>query len=137
MEVLMLRRYIAREKTLWGYDRPPFPNTPIDSRTCDVPATVEDSLALAALCQAMVAKLAWLHKRNRTMPVLPRHYIEENLWRAVRYGLDAKVADFAARRTLEMRESIHELLDFVDDVANDLGTRHEMNFLRTLLDTPY
>jgi hypothetical protein len=69
-------------------------------------------------------------------PVLPRHYIEENLWRAVRYGLDARVTDFALRRTLSMRASIHELLGFVDDIANDLGTSREMHFLRALLDDP-
>lgn len=54
----------------------------------------------------------------------------------MRYGLDAEVVDFAQRRRLSMRESIHELLDLVDDVLDDLGTRHEINYLRLLLDDP-
>src|SRR5262249_33520046 len=85
----------------------------------------------------LIAKLTWLSERQRPMtPVLPRHYIEENLWRAVRYGLDARVTDFALRSTLSMRASIHELLGFVEDIANDLGTSREMRFLRALLDEP-
>src|SRR5205085_3074538 len=54
--------------------------------------------------------------------------------RAMRYGLDAEVIDFVQRRRLSMRDSIHELLDMVDDVVDDLGSRREMNYLRKLLD---
>jgi len=64
---------------------------------------------------------------------LPRDYIEENKWRAMRYGLDAEVIDFVHRRRLPMRDSIHELLDFVEDVVDGLGSSREMNYLRTLL----
>jgi carboxylate-amine ligase len=134
---LMVMRCITSEKDVWWYVRPSFTDNTIEFCICDMPATVEDTLALAALCQALIAKLTWLYERKRPMtPVLPRHYIEENLWRAMRYGLDARVSDFALKRTLSMRASIHELLDFVDDIANDLGTSHEMYFLRTLLADP-
>jgi carboxylate-amine ligase len=54
----------------------------------------------------------------------------------MRYGLDAQVIDFVNHRTLPMRDAIHELLDFVDDVLDDLGTRREINYLRFLLDDP-
>jgi carboxylate-amine ligase len=67
---------------------------------------------------------------------LPRDYIEENKWRAMRYGLDAEVIDFVHRRRLSMRDAIHELLDFVEDVVDDLGSRREMNYLRALLNSP-
>lgn len=133
---LIAMQCITGGKDIWWYIRPSFTYKTIEFRICDMPATVEDSLALAALCQALVAKLNWLHERHRAAPVLPRHYIEENLWRAVRYGLDANVADFSKRRTVGMRAAIHELLDFVDDVAHDLGTRREMLFLRQLLENP-
>lgn len=134
---LMDMQCITSGKDIWWYVRPNFTYNTIEFRVCDMPATIEDSLALAALCQALIAKLTWLYERRMPMtPVLPRHYIEENLWRAVRYGLDARIADFALRRTLSMRASIHELLDFVDDIANDLGTGREMHFLRALLDDP-
>jgi carboxylate-amine ligase len=123
-------------KKIWWDIRPhPFFNT-LEFRICDMPATLDDTLALAALCQALVAKLAWLANHGLASPTLPRPLIEENKWRAMRYGLDGELLDFARGRRLTMRESIHELLDFVDDVAGDLGTRTEMHYLRLLLDNP-
>ena len=108
----------------------------IEFRICDVAASMEDTLAIAALCQALVATLTWLHKRGMSTHVLPRNFIDENKWRAMRYGLDAPQIDFVQERHLSMRDSISELLDFVDDVVDDLGSRCEINYLRTLLEDP-
>ncbi|HEY1350683.1 MAG TPA: carboxylate-amine ligase [Ktedonobacteraceae bacterium] len=127
---------IRSGKDIWWYVRPHFLYNTIEFRICDMPATLEDTLAIAALCQALVAKLAWLDRRQQSLAVLPRHYIEENLWRAMRYGLDAHVADFVGRRTLQMREALHEVLDLVEDVIDDLGSRREITYLRALLEDP-
>src|SRR5207237_5828060 len=89
-----------------------------------------------ALCQSLVVKLTWLHKHGKEVPVVPRHLLEENKWRAMRWGLDAEVIDFAQERRLSMRNSFHELLDMVDDVLDDLGTRDDINYMRELLDDP-
>ena len=125
---------IDNAKKIWWDIRPhPFFDT-VEFRACDMPATIEDTLAIAALCQAMVAKLSYLNEHGQPAPQLKRDYIKENKWRAMRYGLDADVIDFTKRRTISMRDSIHELLDFVEDVVDDLGSRREMNYLRTLLD---
>jgi carboxylate-amine ligase len=125
---------IDNAKKIWWDIRPhPFFDT-IEFRICDMPATIEDTIALAALCQALVAKLTWLHKRNMQTHVFPSHYIEENKWRAARYGLDAQIIDFGQKRTLSMRDSINELLDFVDDMLDDLNSRHEIHYLRALLE---
>jgi len=127
---------IDNAKKIWWDIRPhPFFNT-IEFRACDMPATIEDTLAIAALCQAMVAKLTYLDERDKPVPMLKRDYIEENKWRAMRYGLDADVIDFTQKRCISMRDSIRELLDFVDEVVDDLGSRQEMNYLRSLLDDP-
>ena len=133
---LMAMQCIRSGKDIWWYVRPHFTYNTIEFRICDMPATLEDTLGLAALCQALVAKLAWLEGRQQSLAVLPRHYIEENLWRAMRYGLDANVADFVNRRTLNMRAALHELLDLVEDVVDDLGSRREMTYLRALLEDP-
>ncbi|GAC1692603.1 MAG: carboxylate-amine ligase [Ktedonobacteraceae bacterium] len=127
---------IDNGKKIWWDIRPhPFFDT-IEFRACDMPATIEDTLAIAALCQAMVAKLTYLDKRSKPVPMLKRDYIDENKWRAMRYGLDAEVIDFTQRRCISMRDSIRELLDFVDELVDDLGSRREMNYLRALLDDP-
>jgi carboxylate-amine ligase len=127
---------IDNGKKIWWDIRPhPFFPT-VEFRVCDMPATIEDTLAIAALCQALVAKLTWLYKRGMATQVLPRYHIDENKWRAMRYGLDAEIIDFVQNRRLSMRIAIGELLDFVDDVLDDLGSRYEINYLRALLEDP-
>jgi carboxylate-amine ligase len=137
IEDLMATQCITSSKDIWWYVRPHFLYNTIEFRICDMPSTLEDTLALAALCQTMVAKVTWLDQHQQTLPVLPRHYIEENLWRSARDGLDARVADFVGRRTLSMRSAIHELLDWLDDIVDDLGSRCEMDYLRALLEHPH
>lgn len=136
VEHLIRTGCIDNGKRIWWDVRPhAFFNT-IEFRICDMPATVEDTLSIVALCQALVAKLHWMYIHNMTTHVLPRHFIEENKWRAMRYGLDAEVVDFIQERRLSMRESIEELLDFIEDVIDDLGSRREINYLRDLLESP-
>lgn len=136
VQSLIAARVIDNGKKIWWDIRPhPFFET-VEFRVFDMPATMEDTLALAALCQALVAKLTWLHKRGMTMHVLPRYLIEENKWQAMRYGLDAELIDFVQGRRVRMRDAIGELLDFVDDVLDDLGSRREIGYLRMLLDDP-
>lgn len=128
---------IDNAKKIWWDIRPhPFYNT-IEFRICDMPATMEDSIALAALCQALVAKLAYLYHQGIQTPLVPHYHIEENKWRAIRYGMDAQIIDFTRKQQLPIRESISELLDFVDDVVDELHTRSEMRYLRALLTNPY
>ncbi len=123
------------KKIWWDIRTHPFFPT-IEFRVCDMPATFDDTIALAALCQALVAKLSWLYERGLSTPVLPAHFIEENKWRAIRWGLDAEVLDFVQGRHLSMRQAISELLDFVDEVVDDLGSRREIDYLRALLSDP-
>ncbi len=127
---------IDNGKKIWWDVRPhPFFDT-IEFRVCDMPATIEDTLAIVAFCQALIAKLAWCDEHNVAVPSLKRDYIEENKWRAMRYGLDAEVIDFVQHRRLSMRDAINETLDFVDDVVDDLGSRQELTYLRALLANP-
>ena len=134
VQALIRTGCIDNGKKIWWDIRPhPFFHT-FEFRVCDMPARFDDSIALAALCQALIAKLSWQHKHGGASHVLPRPLLEENKWQAMRYGLDGEILDFINDRRLTMRESIHELLDFVDDVLDDLGSRPEINYLRLLLD---
>jgi carboxylate-amine ligase len=137
VEDLILTGCIDNAKKVWWDIRPhPFFDT-IEFRIFDMPATPEDSIAIAALCQALVAKLVWLYKRNLQTVVLPTYLIEENKWRVTRYGLDAQIVDFQQNRLLSMRQSLRELFDFVNDVLDDLDIRREIYYLRTLVDSPH
>jgi carboxylate-amine ligase len=134
VQALIRTGCIDNGKKIWWDIRPhPFFPT-IEFRICDMPASFEDTIAIAALCQALVAKITWLYHHGMTTHIMPRPLLSENKWRATRYGLDAEVLDFTLNRRLTMRESISELLDFVDDVLDDLGSRNEINYLRHLLE---
>jgi len=136
VQALIKTGCIDNGKRIWWDIRPhPFFST-IEFRVFDMPATIDDTIAIAALCQALVAKLTWLNKNNLWAPMLSCHFIEENKWHAMRSGLDAEIIDFAQGRRLSMRDSISELLDFVNDVIDDLGSRQEMNYMRKLLEDP-
>src|SRR5436305_2138699 len=136
VQTLVKTGTIDNGKKIWWDVRPhPFFST-IEFRICDMPATLDDTLALAALCQALVAKLTWLNQRGLSTPALSSHFIEENKWRVIHFGLDAEIIDFVKERRLSMRESLSELLDFVNDVVDDLGSRREINYLRSLLEDP-
>ena len=133
VETLIQMGCIDNGKRIWWDIRPhPFFST-LEFRICDMPATLDDAIALAALCQALIAKLAWLYSHGLRVAVLPSRFIEENKWRAMRSGLDAEVLDFTQGRRLSMRQAIHELLDFVDEMFDDLGSRREIDYLRALL----
>jgi glutamate---cysteine ligase / carboxylate-amine ligase len=137
VEKLVLNGCIDNAKRIWWDIRPhPFFGT-IEFRIFDMPATSEDSIAIAALCQALVVKLSRLYKRNMQTCILPTHLIEENKWMVARYGLDAEVVDFTQNRRLSMRESLRELFDFVDDVLDDLNIRNEIHYLHALVDSPF
>ncbi len=136
VQALVKTGTIDNGRKIWWDIRPhPFFST-IEFRICDMPATLDDTIAIAALCQALVAKLIWLNKRGLRTPALSSHFIEENKWRVIHLGLDAEVIDFVKERRLSMRESLSELLDFVNDVVDDLGSRREINYLRSLLEDP-
>ena len=121
------------KKIYWDVRPHPFFPT-LEFRICDIPTRVDDTIAIAALFQAMVAKVNKLLDRNLTFRLHHKMLIEENKWRAVRYGLGGKMIDFGKGTEVPIRELIGELLEFVDDVVDDLRSRREIRHVRTILD---
>jgi carboxylate-amine ligase len=117
------------------WDVRPHPLFPtLEFRICDIPTRVDDTIAIAALFQALVAKLDKLLEQNLTFRLHHKMLIEENKWRAVRYGLDGKMIDFGKGKEAPVRDHIRELLQFVDDVIDDLGSRKEIEHIYTILE---
>jgi len=133
VQLLVKTGSIDNGKKIWWDLRahPSFPT--LEFRVCDMPTRLEETICLAALIQAICAKLLRLRSRNlgfrKYMPAL----IAENKWRAVRYGIDGKLIDFGIQSEVPMRELALELLDFVDDVVDDLGSRSAVEYVRTIL----
>ena len=121
-------------KKIWWDIRPhPFFNT-IEFRVCDIPMRVDETIALAALIQATVAKLHKLYEANQGFRLYRRALIMENKWRAARYGLDGKMIDFGKQVQMPERELILEYLDFVDDVVDELDSREEIEYIHQILE---
>ena len=120
------------KKIWWDVRVHPFFDT-IEFRICDVPMRVEESIAIAALFQAIVAKLYKLRMQNMSFIMYKRALINENKWRASRYGIDGKMIDFGKECEVETRHLIYELLDFVDDVVDDLGSRSALSNIERIL----
>ena len=125
---------IDNAKKIWWDIRPhPFFPT-LEIRICDLPMRIEETIAIAALCQALAAKLYSLYEKNLSFRQYRRSLLMENKWRAVRYGLDGKLIDWGRQKELPARDLIRELLAFVDDVVDDLGSRSEIEYIHTILE---
>jgi carboxylate-amine ligase len=121
-------------RKIW-WDLRPHPIFPtLEFRICDIPTRVDDTIAIAALFQAIVAKLTKLIEKNLGFRLYRRMLIQENKWRAVRWGLDGKMIDFGKQKEVPTRDLVLELLDFVDDVVDDLGSRKEIDHIHTILE---
>ena len=131
---LLIRTHcIDNAKKIWWDIRPhPFFNT-LEIRICDIPLRVEETLALAALIQATLVKLYHLHSRNQSFRQYGRSLLMENKWRASRYGIDGKLIDFGREVEVDERSLIGEYLEFVDDVLDELDSREEVAYVRTIL----
>jgi carboxylate-amine ligase len=134
VDLLLKTNSIGNPKKIW-WDIRPHPYFPtLEFRVCDIPTRVDDTVAIAALFQAIVAKLNKLIDKNLGFRLYRRMLIQENKWRAVRYGLDGKLIDFGKQTEVPVRDLIHELLEFVDDVLDDLGSRQEVEHIHTILE---
>jgi carboxylate-amine ligase len=133
VNLLVRTRCIDNAKKIWWDIRPhPFFST-VEVRICDIPMRADESIALAALIQATMAKLYKLHSRNQGFRMYSRALIMENKWRASRYGLDGRLIDFGQEKEVPERELMLEYLEFVDDVLDELGSRKEVEYVHTIL----
>jgi carboxylate-amine ligase len=134
IKLLIKTNCIDNAKKIWWDIRPhPFFNT-IEFRVADVPMRADETIAIAALIQATVAKLHKLYTANQGFRLYRRALIMENKWRASRYGLDGKMIDFGKQIEVPTRDLIHEYLEFVDDVVDELDSREELSYIHRILE---
>jgi carboxylate-amine ligase len=132
--LLVKTNCIDNGKKIWWDVRPHAFFPTLEFRICDIPSRVSETIAIAALFQAIVAKLYKLLRMNMGFRLYRRALIQENKWRAVRYGLDGKLIDFGKKTEVPVRDLIHELLEFVDDVVDEQGSRQELNNIHKILE---
>src|SRR3954464_7588129 len=120
------------KKIWWDIRLHPFFDT-LEVRVCDAQSRVDDTLALAALIQAVIAKLYKLLKHNTTFRVYRRRLLDENRWRASRYGIEGKLIDFGRETEVETRSLINELLEFVSTEVEELDSKREMAHIERIM----
>ncbi len=120
------------KKIWWDIRLHPFFDT-LEVRVCDAQTRIDDTLALAALIQAIVSRLFKLLRQNTTFRIYRRRLLDENRWRASRYGIDGKMIDFGRESEAETRSLINELLEFISTEVGELGTEREMEHIERIL----
>src|SRR5688500_3393129 len=135
LETLVATGCIPDGSKIWWDVRPHWQYPTLEFRVCDVCTRVDEAVCIAAILQAVVAKLWKMRRDNLTFRVYPQTLIEENKWRAARFGLDGKLIDFGKRIDLPARALIREMIEwFIDDVVDDLGSRREVEYAFRILD---
>lgn len=134
IKLLMKTNSIDNAKKIWWDLRVhPFFNT-VEFRICDVPLTVDETIAITALFQAICAKIYKLRSMNMNFIQYSRALINENKWRASRYGIDGFLIDFGKEEEINTRVLLYELLDFVDDVVDHLGSRDRLAYVKKIIE---
>jgi carboxylate-amine ligase len=135
VETLVRTNCILDGGQIWWDVRPNWAYPTLEFRICDVCTRVEEAVCVAAIFQAIVAKLWKLRQDNMTFRVYPAEVIQENKWRAVRNGLDGRLIDFGKQKELPARDLIGELVGwFIDDVVDELESRQEVAYAYRIME---
>jgi carboxylate-amine ligase len=133
VDTLVRTRCIDNPKKIWWDVRPhPFFPT-LEYRVCDVPMRIDETICFAALFQALTVKLYRIYKSNMTWRSYRRALLNENKQRAARFGTGGRLIDFGRREEVPFGELLDELLQFVDDVVDELGSRNEVYYAREIM----
>jgi carboxylate-amine ligase len=134
LQTMVETNCIPNGSKIWWDVRPNHSYPTLEFRLCDVCTRVDEAVSIAAILQAIIAKLWKLRHDNMTFRMYPGTLIEENKWRAVRYGLDGKLIDLGKNREMPARELVQELIEwFIDDVLDELGSRREVEYAVKIL----
>lgn len=133
VKLLVKTKCIDNPKRIW-WDIRLHPNfNTLEWRVCDIPMRVDETISLAALMQAVTVKLFKLFKQNLGFRMYRTRLLNENRWRAARYGIQGKLIDFGKEKEVDMTTLIDELLEFVDDVVDDLDSRKEVEYVKEIV----
>jgi carboxylate-amine ligase len=114
-------RSITEHTQIWWSVRPHLAFPTVEIRICDAQPDLGESRSLAALGYSLAARITRALDEGEPLPELPNRLLEENLWRAIRYGLSGELIDFASGESIPARARLERLLEWVRPVAEELG----------------
>jgi len=112
---------ITEHTQIWWSVRPHLAYPTIELRICDGQPDLAEAQAVAALCHALAARCARAVDQGEPLPDLPPRLLEENLWRAIRYGMSGELLDFERGEAIPARARLEQLVDWVQPVADEIG----------------
>ena len=132
VDLLIRTNCIDNGKKIWWDVRVHHVFDTVEIRICDMPTNLNQELGIVSLIQALVAQLYLMLRRNQSW----RHYmsplIEENKWRASRYGIRGKIIDFGQQQERPFTELAEEMISFVSEASDALGTSDEVAAIRNI-----
>lgn len=131
--LLIKTNTIDNAKKIWWDLRihPVYPT--IEFRICDMPFTIEETVCLAAIVQSLVAKIHKMHRANISFREYRRIFIAENKWRAGKNGIHSSLIDLGKEENVPYEDLLEELIEFVDDVVDELDCRKEVAYAREII----
>jgi glutamate---cysteine ligase / carboxylate-amine ligase len=135
VELLIKTNSIDNGKKIWWDLRAHYLYPTIEFRICDAATRVDETMCIVAMIQAVVAKLLKLRRQNLGFRKYPPALIAENKWRAARHGVRGQLIDWGKHAEVPMRELAEEWLEFVDDVVDELGSREDCEYVRTIVNS--
>jgi len=133
VDVLVDLGVIEDSSKIWWDLRPSSRFPTLETRICDVSPRLEDTLTLAALIQSLSRMLFRLRERNQRWRLYDAFLVEENRWRAQRYGTSEGLIDFGRREIVPLAELMEELIEMTGEDAERLNCRTEVEHVRDML----
>ena len=112
---------VTEHTQIWWSVRPHLVFPTVEIRICDAQPELSEARSLVALCYSLTARIARALDEGEPLPSWPHRLLEENLWRAIRYGLSGELIDLERRRPVPARARLEQLLEWVRPVAEELG----------------
>jgi carboxylate-amine ligase len=134
VEFLIKTRSIVEHTQIWWSIRPHFGFGTVEVRIMDAQSNADESTALAALATACVAQAAFDYDDGVPGEPVPGRLIEENFWRATRYGLDGRLIDLVSERELPAAEAVERLMSWTGPARAELGLDEHLGPLFSMLE---
>ena len=132
IKTLVKSNSIEDPSKIWWDIRPHATYPTLEFRMCDSCSSLKDAVSIAALIQALTAKVITLRKSNQQWRNYRGSLIHENKWRSAQKGVRTNLIDLGAEKEVPFSDLISEMLEFIDDVVDDLGTRKYIDNILTI-----
>ena len=134
VDVLVSLDIIENPTKIWWDIRPSWRFPTLELRLSDICTHVDDAIAVASVFRCWLRMLYRLKKNNQRWREYSSFLIQENRWRAQRYGIDKGLIDFGQGTMVEFPELMDELIELITEDAEYFGCMDEINHIRTILE---